>query len=45
MQNDLIEVCRALQAHGVRYILVGGHAVRLNGIVRATENVDILVPF
>jgi hypothetical protein len=45
MQNDLIEVCRALQAQGVRYILVGGHAVRLNGIVRATEDVDILVPF
>lgn len=45
MQYDLIEVCRALQAHGVSYILVGGHAVRLNGIVRATEDVDILVPF
>jgi hypothetical protein len=45
MQNDLLEVCRALQAQGVRYILVGGHAVRLNGIVRATEDVDILVPF
>jgi predicted nucleotidyltransferase len=45
MQSDLIEVCRALQAQGVRYILVGGHAVRLNGIVRATEDVDILVPF
>jgi hypothetical protein len=45
MQNDLLEVCRGLQAEGVRYILVGGHAVRLNGIVRATEDVDILVPF
>lgn len=45
MPNDLIEVCRGLQAQGVRYILVGGHAVRLNGIVRATEDVDILVPF
>lgn len=45
MRNDLIEVCRALQSHRVRYILVGGHAVRLNGIVRATEDVDILVPF
>jgi hypothetical protein len=45
MQNDLLEVCRGLQARGVRYILVGGHAVRLNGIVRATEDVDILVPF
>jgi hypothetical protein len=30
---------------GVRYILVGGHAVRINGILRATEDVDILVPF
>lgn len=29
----------------MRYILVGGHAMRLNGIVRATEDVDILVPF
>jgi hypothetical protein len=45
MQNDLLEVCRGLQTFGVRYILVGGHAVRLNGILRATEDVDILVPF
>ncbi len=45
MQNDLLEVCRGLQTYGVRYILVGGHAVRLNGILRATEDVDILVPF
>ena len=45
MQNDLLEVCRSLQTQGVRYILVGGHAIRLNGILRATEDVDILVPF
>lgn len=45
MQNDLLEVCRGLQTQGVRYILVGGQAVRLNGIVRATEDVDIVVPF
>ncbi|MDP2833958.1 MAG: hypothetical protein Q8Q28_11845 [Pseudomonadota bacterium] len=45
MQNDLLEVCRGLQAQGVRYILVGEHAIRLNGILRATEGVDILVPF
>lgn len=44
-QNDLLELCRHLQAEGVQYILVGGQAVRLNGIVRATEDVDILVPF
>lgn len=45
MQNDLLEVCRGLQSQGVKYILVGGHAVRLNGILRATEDVDILLPF
>lgn len=45
MQNDLLEVCRGLQSQGVRYILVGGHALRINGILRATEDVDILVPF
>jgi hypothetical protein len=28
----------------VQYILVGGHAVRLNGFVRATEDIDILLP-
>lgn len=45
MQNDLLEVCRGLESQGVRYILVGGHAVRINGILRATEDIDILVPF
>jgi hypothetical protein len=45
MQNGLLEVCRGLQTCGLRYILVGGHAVRINGILRATEVVDILVPF
>lgn len=28
---------------GVEYVLVGGQAVRLNGYVRATEDVDVLV--
>ena len=32
------------QAEGVRYVLVGGQAVRLNGFVRATEDIDILLP-
>ena len=29
---------------GVQYILVGGQAVRLNGFLRTTEDVDILLP-
>lgn len=28
----------------MRYILVGAQAVRLNGFVRATEDIDILLP-
>lgn len=32
------------QDEGVQYILVGGHAVRLNGFLRSTEDIDILLP-
>ena len=28
----------------MQYVLVGGHAVRLNGFVRSTEYIDILLP-
>ncbi len=45
MENGLLEVCRGLQQQGVRYILVGGQAMRINGILRATEDIDLLVPF
>lgn len=45
MQTDaLLDLLRRFQAEGVQYILVGGHAVRLNGFVRATEDIDILLP-
>lgn len=33
-----------LHEEGVRYILVGGHAVRLNGFLRNTEDIDLLLP-
>lgn len=33
----------ALAEHGVRYVLIGGVAVNLHGIVRATEDVDLVV--
>lgn len=45
MQADaLLELLRRFQAEGVQYVLVGGHAVRLNGFVRSTEDIDILLP-
>ncbi len=42
--DALLDLLRRFQAEGVQYILVGGHAVRLNGFVRATEDIDILLP-
>jgi len=42
---DLHKLLRSLQENGVNYILVGGHAVRLHGFNRATEDVDLVVPF
>ena len=42
---NLHRLLEALQKNGVNYILVGGHAVRLYGFNRATEDVDLLVPF
>jgi hypothetical protein len=45
MQADvLLDLLRRFQAEGVQYVLVGGHAVRLNGFVRSTEDIDILLP-
>jgi hypothetical protein len=43
-QEDLfLLLLRRFQEEGVSYVLVGGQAVRLNGFLRATEDVDILL--
>ena len=42
--DPLLELLRRLDEQGVRYILVGGHAVRLNGFLRYTEDIDLLLP-
>lgn len=41
--EDLVTLCRALNAEGARYILIGGFAVILHGYVRATKDIDLLV--
>jgi len=42
--DDLVLVLLArFKEEGVEYVLVGGQAVRLNGFVRATEDVDVLI--
>lgn len=42
--DALLDLLRRFQAEGVAYVLVGGHAVRLNGFNRSTEDIDILLP-
>jgi hypothetical protein len=40
----VLRVCRLLNRHRVRYLIAGGVAGNLHGSVRATNDVDILVP-
>lgn len=42
--SDLLRMLQRFQEEGVRYVLVGGQAVRLNGFLRNTEDIDILLP-
>ena len=41
--DPILRLFAGLNREGVEYVLVGGQAVRLNGFVRATEDVDVLV--
>lgn len=41
--EDVIAVAKLLEAEGVEYALIGGYALALQGIVRLTEDVDVLV--
>ena len=40
----MLELLRRFQSEDVAYVLVGGHAVRLNGFTRNTEDIDVLLP-
>lgn len=42
--NRVLRVCRLLNQHRVRYLIAGGVAANLHGSVRATKDVDLLVP-
>ena len=42
--NRVLRVCRLLNRHRVRYVIAGGVAANLHGSVRATRDVDILIP-
>ena len=42
-KNPLLDLLARFREEGVEYVLVGGQAVRLNGYLRATEDIDVLL--
>ena len=42
-EDPLLRLLSRFHDEGVEYVLVGGQAVRLNGYVRATEDIDVLI--
>lgn len=43
MNKDLIELLLAFNAHGVRYLVVGGYAVGVHVEPRATKDLGIFI--
>ena len=43
MPNDLKELLRAFNAHGVKYLIVGGYAYGVYAEPRATNDLDIFI--
>lgn len=41
--EDLVRLCRALNAAGARYVLVGGFAIIAHGGARTTKDIDLLI--
>ena len=41
--EKFLELMRAIEQHGVEYVLVGGIALGVHGLVRATEDIDLFV--
>jgi predicted nucleotidyltransferase len=41
--EDVVNLCRELNARGARYMVVGGFAVRQAGYSRTTSDIDLLV--
>lgn len=42
--NRVLVVCRLLNRHRARYLITGGVAANLHGSIRATKDVDLLIP-
>ena len=42
-RDPLWQVCSLLQKHKVKYVLVGARACAFHGLVRSTQDVDLLI--
>jgi hypothetical protein len=42
-QASLLDLLARFAREGVEYVLIGGQAVRLNGFLRSTEDIDVLL--
>ena len=42
-EEDLVSLCRELNQHGAKYVVVGGLAIIAAGLPRATTDVDLMV--
>lgn len=43
MNDDFLDLLRALASAGARFIVVGAHAMAVHGVPRATQDLDIMV--
>ena len=41
--DRLLNLLSRFRDEGVEYVLIGGQALRLNGYLRATEDIDVLI--
>lgn len=42
-EDDLVKLCAALNSQGSKYIVIGGMAMNVHGMLRATEDIDLLI--
>lgn len=42
-EDDLVKLCAALNDRGALYLVVGGMAMNQQGLLRATEDIDLLL--
>lgn len=42
-RDEILRVLRAFQTSGLEYVLIGATAMGFHGVVRATEDLDLII--